>query len=165
MIKQAAVIVFYLTAATMVIAAWRVVATRNLIHSVLAAFVVLLSTAGLYFLLNAKFLSMVQALVYAGAVTILMLFVVMLTRPGHTNEVVGARQFNRLAMIFAFLFGGLLWLVIINVQWVIGPPFLAVDTTRILSKEIFLQYILPFEVASIVLLVAIIGAVILAGKE
>lgn len=165
MIKLAAIIMFYLTAATMIIAAWRVVVTRNLIHSVLAAFFVLLSTAGLYFLLNAKFLAMVQVLVYAGAVTILMLFVVMLTGPGYTNEAFRARQFNRLAMIFAFFFSGLLWLVIINVQWVIGPPFRAVETTRILSKEIFLQYVLPFEIASIILLVAIIGAVIFAGKE
>ncbi len=165
MIDIASGVVFYIIAIIMLISAVKVITTQNLIHSVLNAFGVLLSTAGLYWLLNAEFLSMVQVLVYAGAVTILMLFVVMLTTKGHIGQIVVIGKKNFLTTIVAVLFCGLLLYVVSTVEWTVKSQKDITNVTEVLAKELFTTYSLPFEVASIVLLVSLIGAIILAGRR
>lgn len=157
-------VIFYLLALIIVGGCVRVVSTRNLLHSVLAAFIVLVATAALYFLLNAEFLGVVQVLVYAGAVTILVLFVVMLTTAGPKYQIAFEGKTNPLMIIFTALFFGLLMFIILQVEWPIATAALK-EVTSSLAFRIFWEYLLPFEVASILLLAALVGAIVLARKE
>lgn len=158
---------FWIIAVLIISAGWRVVTSKNLLHSVLAAFVVLLSTAAIYFMLNAEFLGIVQVLIYAGAVTILVLFVVMLTSAGPRYKIGFETRISPLMVLFCLLFFALLSFVIWNIRW----PFTGATlvqfkgVTDTLAKQIFLEYLLPFEVASVLLLAGLIGAVVLARKE
>lgn len=158
-------ILFYILSATLILASLKVVTTKNLFHSVLSAFAVLLSTAGLFFLLNAEFLGMVQILVYAGAVTILVLFVVMLTTAGPQYRITweGAPRF--VTVLFTVLFGGMLAFIVLSINWPIAKPAALEDVTRSLAMRLFTDYLAPFEIASILLLVALVGAIVLARRD
>lgn len=161
------VVLFWVIAVMILAACWRVVSSKNLLHSVLAAFVVLLGTAALYFLLNAEFLGIAQVLVYAGAVTILVLFVVMLTTAGPNYEISFENKVGPLMYLFTLLFFALLAFVISKIQWPFTGATVAQykNVTDTLAAKIFLEYLLPFEVASVLLLAALVGAVVLARKE
>ncbi len=158
-------ILFYLLGAVLIFFSLKVVTTKNLFHSVMSAFAVLLATAGLFFLLNAEFLGMVQILVYAGAVTILVLFVVMLTTAGPTYRITWEGTPKVWTIIFAVLFGGMLGFVVLSIDWPIAWPAALTDVTRTLATRLFLEYLLPFEVASILLLAALVGAIVLARRD
>ncbi len=157
---------FWIVSIIILVACWRVVTTRNLLHSVLAAFIVLISTAIIYFMLNAEFLGIAQILIYAGAVTILLLFVVMLTTTGPRFETGFENKVSPLMYLTSLLLFALLVFIISNINW----PFTATiikmkNVTEVLAGRIFLEYLLPFEVASVLLLAALVGAVVLARKE
>ncbi len=159
-------ILFYIIAVIMLVACWRVATTKNLIHTVLAAFVVLMSTAAIFFMLNAEFLAVVQILIYAGAITIMVLFVVMLTSTGPRYEVTYDKKIKPTMYLSTLVVFGSLVFLILNIQWPTGTTVLQIDdVTGTLAKQIFLEYLLPFEVASILLLVALVGAVVLARRE
>jgi len=157
-------LLFYMLSALILFGAVRVVSTRNLVHSVIAAFVVLSSTAALFFLLNAEFLGVVQILVYAGAVTILVLFVVMLTSAGPNFEVSHDGPVSPLMVAFAIVLFALLGFVIWTIKWRDGVVLIK-GVTEKLAMMLFTEYLLPFEVASILLLAALVGAVVLARKD
>jgi len=147
-----------------------VVLGRNAVHSVLWMLLMFLHVAGLYLLLNAEFLAATQVIVYAGAILVLFLFVVMLL---NLKEELRVRQFTR-----GWLFRGLIALGIVYIlrkglegfrvgfkgPWSIEAVEKATHT-KALGKVLFTGYILPFEIASLVLLVAIIGAVFLAKRR
>lgn len=158
---------FWIVSIVMLAACWRVVTTRNLLHSVLAAFIVLISTAIIYFMLNAEFLGVVQILIYAGAVTILLLFVVMLTTTGPRFEAGFENKISPLMYLTSLLLFALLVFIVSNIRWPFtGETIINMrDVTTTLASRIFLEYLLPFEVASVLLLVALVGAVVLARKE
>ncbi len=159
-------ILFYIIAVIMLVACWRVATTKNLIHTVLAAFVVLMSTAAIFFMLNAEFLAVVQILIYAGAITIMVLFVVMLTSTGPRYEVTYDKKIKPTMYLSTLVVFASLVFLILNIQWPTGTTVLQIDdVTGTLAKQIFLEYLLPFEVASILLLVALVGAVVLARRE
>lgn len=158
-------VLFYILSAILILFSLKVVTTKNLFHSVMAAFAVLLATAGLFFLLNAEFLGMVQILVYAGAVTILVLFVVMLTTAGPQYRITWEGMPKMWTVIFAVLFGGMLGFVILSIDWPTARPAALTDVTRALATRLFIEYLLPFEVASILLLVALVGAIVLARRD
>jgi len=159
----------YLAGATILLSIL-VVLGRNPVHSVLWMLLMFLHVAGLYLLLNAEFLAATQVIVYAGAILVLFLFVVMLL---NLKEEMRVRQFTG-----GWLFRGLIALGIIYVlrkglegfrvefkgPWSIEAVERATHT-KALGQVLFTDYILPFEVASLVLLVAIIGAVFLAKKR
>jgi len=158
-------VLFYILSAILILFALRVVTTKNLFHSVISAFAVLLATAGLFFLFNAEFLGMVQILVYAGAVTILVLFVVMLTTAGPNYKITWEGPPGIWTVIFTILFGGLLGFVILSIDWPVARPAALTNVTHTVAARLFTEYLLPFEVASILLLAALVGSIVLARRD
>lgn len=163
-------IIFLLTAASTLGAALLVVSSRNLIHSALWLIVSLFGVAVMFVLLNAGFFAVVQVVVYIGAIAILFIFAVMLTRQ-LVQE--GGRQFNQnwwLAVIVsALLFGALSWMLG-NWQGFSTPaPPLAPDhdALRQLGQALVSPnaYVLPFELASVLLLAALIGSIMVAWER
>ena len=163
---------FYILAAIVVISSVMVVTRRNPMHSALWLLVTLVSMAGVYLLLNAEFVAAIQVIIYAGGVLVLYIFVIMLVDLSkeaalravfHNPVQVGlAFAMTVIAMVIV-LWSGLSDLQSVDLQGTIEGG--TADTTRMLAKELFTTYLYPFEVASILLLVAMIGAVVLARRS
>lgn len=140
------------------------VTLRNLLHSVLAMVLAFLSVAGLFILLEAGFLAVVQILIYVGALTILILFAVMLSR-----DVIGRTVPVRtgqwpLALIVAVLLFVVLGAVLLRAAWPTVDQAITGDSVVGLGQALMGPYGLPFEAASVLLLVAMIGAIIFARE-
>ena len=163
-------IIFLLTAAVILGAAAMVVTTRNLVHAALWLIVTLFGAAVLFATLNAGFIAVVQVVVYIGAIAILFIFAVMLTRRTMTDTGPGLnRGWWLSAGIAAVTFGGLVWLVSAWDGFAQAAPafpsgFDAVGAlaNALVSPE---AYVLPFEVASVLLLAALVGAVYIAFQR
>ncbi len=158
-------IAFFLLALAMVGAALRVVTTRNLVHAALYLVVVLAGGAAQYILLAAEFVAWVQVMIYIGAVVILFLFGIMLTKAPMEGQDLDNDQ-RVPAAIVALLFSGVMIASILdafdsNVK--IDPQ--APTETAALGDSIFRSYVVPFEVVSVLLLAALIGAVVLAKRD
>ena len=139
------------------------VTSRNVAHAALFLLLSLGGVAGVFILLVAEFLALVQVLIYGGAVTIVLLFALMLTRQEEFARVRDNPQ-RPLAAIAALALLGVLGVVFLgqktDSQELDGPSI------REVGSELFTQWAIPFEVASLVLLVALIGAIIIArGTE
>lgn len=158
-------IAFWIIAVAMVLAALRVVTTKNIVHAALYLVVVLAGAAALYILLTAEFVGWVQVLVYIGAVVILFLFGIMLTRApmgGDTN--LDNDQRWPAAVVSVFLLGVLATLLIdafADKEIVLHSP----TRTQQVADAIFKVYVVPFEVVSILLLAALVGAVVIARRD
>ncbi|MDA0988646.1 MAG: NADH-quinone oxidoreductase subunit J [Chloroflexi bacterium] len=154
-------VVFYLLGAVCLGGAVGVVVSRNVVHSALLLLVSLMGVAGLYLLLLAEFLALVQVLIYGGAITIIVLFVIMLTRVQEFRAMKDNPQWP-LAVVAA-----LAMFVLLAAAMIKGAPS---ETTRQsvsfeeLGSSLFTQWAVPFEVASLVLLVALIGAIVIARE-
>ena len=159
-------VLFWALAAVMAVSAIRVVTTRNVVHAALYLVGTLLGAAALYVLLFAEFVAWVQVLVYVGAVVVLMLFGLMLTRAS-----IGAADFDNDQRVVAAICAGAIFLVtsIIMVQAFEGREIsfdrTAGTLTRSIGDVIFSSYVLPFEVVSVLLLAALVGAVVMARRE
>ena len=139
-----------------------VVATRNVVHAALFLLLSLLGAAGAYLLLFAEFLALVQVLIYGGAVTIVVLFAVMLTRSSEYPRITDNRQWPLALLAGAGLSGVLgaaFWLAPEAAAEPQAPAFTD------LASSLFTKWALPFEIASLVLLVALIGAIIIARQQ
>jgi len=138
---------------------------RNLFHAGLSLMLSLFAVAALFVLLGAEFLAGVQVLIYVGAVAVLILFAVMLTQRITSR---GVRQYTR-ALVPAFLVVAGLAAVTALVMWKVElPPLGAVPETSTIEElaDLLLStYLLPFEVISLLLLGALVGAIVLARKE
>jgi NADH-quinone oxidoreductase subunit J len=164
---------FYLLAGTMLIGGILVITRRNAVHSALALIGALLAQAGLYLMLYAPFVAGVQIILYAGGIMVLFLFVIMLVNLERAQK---ERQFNKQ------------WLVGIAAAAALGGLFIAIYTkgkgifpdrpmpasmlsdlelnnTQKVGVLLYGQYMFAFEIASLLLLVAIIGAVVMAKKR
>lgn len=147
-------------------AALQVVTNRNLFHSALFMVMAFVGVAGLYFLMEAPFLGAVQILIYVGAITMLVLFAVMLTR-----RLISHRQVQRnnqwwmVALVSGLFFVSLVFIIARQVQWPLSGAAPAKDSIALLGQEIMSTYALPFEVASVLLLVALVGAIIIAREK
>ncbi len=159
--------VFFYFAGVIVLTATLVVALRNPIYSALSLLVMFFHVAGLYVTLHAEFLAAVQIIVYAGAILVLYLFVVMLL------NVKREERFHGQASVAMFLGVTLLTEAILLVFLSEGPMFpaavantseLVTGNTKSIGQVLFSTYLFPFEVASLILLVAMVGAVILSKK-
>jgi len=158
-------VAFYLIAITMVVAAVRVVTTRHIVHAALYLVLVLAGVAALYILLAAEFIAITQVLVYIGAIVVLFLFGIMLTRapmgPMHDSDneqrIVGAT----IAALLLGVMGYTLWRAYRDTEFV----DLQVQTTNDVANSVFSTYVLPFEVISVLLLAALIGAIVLARRD
>ena len=139
-----------------------VVATRNVVHAALFLLLSLLGAAGAYLLLFAEFLALVQVLIYGGAVTIVVLFAVMLTRSSEYPRITDNPQWPLgllTAAVLAVVLGAAFWLA----PEMPAQPQAPVFTD--LGQSLFTKWALPFEIASLVLLVALIGAIIIARQQ
>ena len=160
-------IAFYSLAALTLIPAIRVVTTRNILHAGFWLLPCFVGVAGLFAALSAHFFFVVQLLIYAGAILVLILFALMLTRDV-MNPLV--RQQNRLVgwaiVLSSTLAIGSIALLSRH-EWKLtrGHPQSATDQTRALGDALIGTYTIPFEVSSLLLLAALIGAVVLAKSE
>jgi len=170
-----ATLIFWIIAIILVGSALLVVSLPQIVHSALALIIVFAMAAGIYLLLNAEFIAIVQILIYAGAVTILILFALMLTRQGTNVESnPNNRQWWLALPICALVGAGIIFAVTISSHAIsnVGngtgqlPPGInnVVRIGQLLYSPTTYSYVLPFEIASLVLLVAIIGAIVI-GRE
>jgi len=168
MILQA--IAFYVFSALLIAAAFMVVSARNPVHSVLFLIVAFFNAAALFVLLGAEFLAMILVIVYVGAVAVLFLFVVMMLDVDFTELKRGAQQY----LLPGLAVGGLLALELISVialRWNITPHAVAaatpagVSNTAALGHILYTDYVYYFEVAGLILLVAMIGAIVLTLRH
>ncbi len=159
-------VAFVILAAVMLASALAVVLLRNIIYCALFLALSFLSVAGLYILLNAEFLAAVQILIYAGAVMILLLFAIMLTQRANTPASNPPNSQAAIAGIVAVVLFGLLTLVLGRTSWLVGGSQVPTQSnTELLGQALFGSYVLPFEIASVLLLVAMIGAIVIARED
>jgi NADH-quinone oxidoreductase subunit J len=163
-------IVFLLTAGVMLFSAFMLVTTKNLVHAALWLIVVLFGAAIIFATLNAGFIAVVQVVVYIGAIAILFIFAVMLTRREKTETGAGLNKGWWLSAVLAGVtFVGLVWLLrgwdgFTKTAPALGQSF---DSVPMLANALVSPdaYVLPFEVASVLLLAALVGAVYIAFQK
>jgi NADH-quinone oxidoreductase subunit J len=156
--------VFYFLAAFTVASALAVVFTTNVVHSALALMGALLGVASVFVLLGADFVGIVQLLVYVGGILVLTLFAVMLT--SRTDVRVSNRAVGRFpAAVLSLGIFAALARAGTQATWAERPLTKLTPSTYGVGNAFLTDYILPFEVASLVLLVALIGAVVVSRKE
>ncbi|MCW2120976.1 NADH-quinone oxidoreductase subunit J [Flavobacterium sp. 7A] len=161
-------IIFCVLSAITLATAFLTVFSRSPIHSALYLVICFFSIAGHYLLLNSQFLAIVHVIVYSGAIMILFLFTIMLMNLNEKKEVHRPR-ITRLGAIVAFsLICIVLILVFINSKPIVGEYTSTGEdyqSIKVLGKVLLNEYMVPFEFASVLLLVAMIGAVLLSKKE
>ena len=157
---------FNLVAILVVVTAFWVVTARNLVHSAVALMGTLFGVAGLYIFLYADFLAAVQVVIYVGGILVLIIFGVMLTQKIATAVVVQSSMPNRFlaAVVVSFLFIGLSALMF-RTPWHRGELAETTGTVATIGTSLLTRYLLHFEVASILLLVALLGAAYLSRRE
>lgn len=157
-------IIFYLFAALTLISAFLVVTNKNIVHSAFYLLFTFFGVAGIYVLLGADFVAIVQLIVYVGGILILLLFGVMLTNK-ITNVEIRTGTINIIPAIISIgLFTGALLASILYASWKTNPPQEAVPTTSILGTLLMNEYVLIFELLGIILLIALIGAASIARR-
>ncbi len=159
-------IIFYIFAVITLGAACVVVFSRNIVHAAFALLFTFFGVVGIYVFLLADFIAVTQLLIYVGGITVLILFGVMLTsRQTDVDAKVGALQTIPGILIAACVGAALLWIFWIT-DWKVNSQLPAVETTASDIGELLLtKYIVPFEVASVILLVALVGAAMIARRE
>jgi NADH:ubiquinone oxidoreductase subunit 6 (subunit J) len=153
---------FWLLAFITIASAVMVVFLKNIVHSALYMMLSLAGVAGTYLLLNAEFLAAVQILIYVGAIAILIVFAVMLTRRGgiqHSNPFSGKCVF---ALIVTFALFVVIFKIITPTAWVAVPGQAAANNVTAIADAFLVNFVVPFEVAAVLLLVAMVGAILLA---
>jgi NADH-quinone oxidoreductase subunit J len=144
------------------------VTNRNVVHAALGLGFAMAGVAGFYVLLNAPFLAAAQVLVYAGAVTVLILFAVMLTAPQRIGSPRNAAWNHLVAFTAAVVLFGILWLCFQRPVWHSPMQLAGQSPDRYLddlARALLGIYLLPFELAAVLLLAALVGAVVLAKEE
>ena len=162
---DASAILFYLISVLLVLSSLMVVFLRNVIHCALALVVALFLIAVLFVMLHAPMVGVLQVLVYAGAIMVLFLFVIMFLNP--TTPEPRRKLWWGFASLGALLLAGGLAALLSNGESP-ADPVAATEifgSPEMLGKSLFTDFVLPFEIASVLLLVAIIGAVVLAKRE
>jgi NADH-quinone oxidoreductase subunit J len=161
-------IIFYFLAAITLATAFLTIYSKNPIHSAIYLVLCFFSIAGHYLLLNAQFLAIVHIIVYSGAIMILFLFTIMLMNLNKEHEVHKPRTTRFAAILFFVLMSAILIKIfsdstpIDNEPYVSGQDF---QSIKVLGKYLLNEYMVAFEFASVLLLVAMIGSVLLSKKE
>ena len=160
-------LVFFVLSALTIISALIVVLSKNPMYSVLSLIACFFTIAGHYILLNSQFLAITHIIVYAGAIMVLFLFVVMLLNLNAASEPHKSPKLK----IAAAISGGMLFLTLIaslrttQLGEFTGPADTGLGTVQHVGQKLFTDYLLPFEISSILFLSAMIGAVVLAKRE
>lgn len=161
-------ITFWFLSLLAVGSALMVVISRNPVHSILYLIVTFIAITGHYIMLNAQFLAIVNLIVYAGAIMVLFLFVVMLMNLNKKSE----PQKNLWMLVAGIMAGGFLLLVVVMAVRDTGTTKHAIDIAggeigliKNLGQRLFTDYVIPFEISSILFLSAMVGAVLLSRKK
>ena len=153
--------------AMLISSAMGVVLLQNIVYAAFLLGACFISVAGLYLLLNADFVAAAQVLIYVGAVNILILFAIMLVnkREDYQEVKYGAIRSVATGVVCLGLFA-LLGITVTSTNWAIAPSIAKLPSTMVvIGMHFFSDYLLPFELASVLLLVALIGAIVLARRE
>jgi NADH-quinone oxidoreductase subunit J len=160
--------IFYILGAVAIASGWMVVTRKNAINAALFLVVAMASIAGLFMQLGSLFIAALQIIVYAGAIIVLFIFVIMLLNLKRDEFGFDSRIFQR---IVGVVLGAVLLIQLVRIAYLYQPfyPARPIDpemgNADMMSKKLFVQYLYPFEITSILLLAAIFGAVVLAKKE
>lgn len=163
---------FYIFGAVAVIASLLVIAQRNPIYSVLLLIASFGALSGLYILLDAPFVAVTQIIVYAGAIMVLFLFVVMLLNASHEDTELDVRVHPMLRPAAMRLGAVLAVALVVELMWALTRinvsasfPSAPVISVATIGRRLFTDYAFPFEVTSILILVAMVGAVVMARQD
>jgi len=140
-----------------------VVTLRNIIHSAVAMMICFGSLAGMYALLGAPIVAAAQVLIYLGAISVLILFAIMLTQAGDATLPAPFHRQVPIAVVIALAIVGLVGWAVIQTDWGVVPQAVGAAVDAI-ANAVFTTYALPFEIISLLILVAIIGAIFLARR-
>jgi NADH-quinone oxidoreductase subunit J len=163
---------FYVFAGVCIASAAMVILSKNPVHSVLFLILTFVNAAGLFVLMGAEFLAMILIVVYVGAVAVLFLFVVMMLDVDFAELREGFLTYLPIGGVIAFIF--LFELLLVVGAWVIGPQVVrtspipnldAVTNTAALGQVLYTRYIYYFQIAGVVLLIAMIGAIVLTLRH
>ncbi len=158
-------IAFGFIAASVIIGALRVVTTDNVVHAALWLVMVLAGVGASFLLVGAEFVGVTQILVYIGAIIVLFLFGIMLTRAPIGREVQLTNRNWAIGVVVALAIAGVLGYALIDAFGTDKLPDESRQFTATVSDTLFQQYLIPFEVVSVLLLAALVGAIVLARKE
>jgi NAD(P)H-quinone oxidoreductase subunit 6 len=157
--------VFYGLAALTILSAMVTAFSRNIVYSAFALFGSFSGVAGIYILLGADFLFIIQVFIYIGGILVVTIFAVMLTQGvadvNVSNRVVGLAP----ALIIMIVAGAVMLYAIARTSWAHAKEVLMVPTTYGIGNAFLGPYVLPFEIASVVLLAALIGAIVISRQE
>ena len=161
-------IIFFFVAFLALVSASYFVFAKNALYAILSLIITFFSIAGLYILLNAQFLGIVQIIVYAGAIMVLFLYILMMLNLNKEDE---SKKHNLTKFIGVFSAGLLLVGILGAFKGLNQKTFAATDVdstvglTKNLGRLLFNEYVLPFELASILILAGIVGAVLIGKKD
>lgn len=156
---------FYAIALVTVVAALAVVTLPNLVYAALSLVVTFVGVAAIYVILSADFVAVVQVLIYAGAVTVLLLFAIMLTKLPSSRRGSPFNSQHGVALVVASLLFVVLAYVLTGANWAGEAAPMVEPSVEVIGRQLFSAYALPFEIASLLLLVAMVGAIILARED
>jgi NADH-quinone oxidoreductase subunit J len=157
--------VFLVLAAMAVAGAVSLILQRHPIHSALSLIVVMVSLAGLYLLLGAEFIAAMQIIVYGGAIMVLFIFVIMLLNAGEEERTNVSRMARFVGVPLGIVFLVEVAYGIGRATSHLGPATAEAVSTRDLSTLLFREYVFPFELTSFLILIALLGALVLARRE
>lgn len=169
--------VFLVAAAATLVGAWRVVMSQKIMHAALWLGFTFIGVAAIFLILGADFLAAAQILVYVGAITTIIIFGIMLSAVedlrGPVEGSIWQRFFSQFATprkgIFALLAGAgfavLMMILYTQSSWPAAPGPEVLNTPRLIGEALFRRFVVPFEVASVILLVAFLGAIVLTTRE
>ena len=159
------VLIFYLVSLVVVGSACIVAFSRNIVHSAFSLLGTFGGVAGLYVFLGADFVAAVQVLIYVGGILVLILFAVMLTHRISDIDITNRTAGRIPALVVVAVFLGVLVYAIGETDWVRVEEVAFAPTTASIGNLFLGDYLLPFQIAAVVLLVALIGAITLSRKE
>ncbi|MGF7185163.1 NADH-quinone oxidoreductase subunit J [Desulfitispora alkaliphila] len=156
------VLIFWVLSAIIICSALGVVLLNNIVHSAILMMLTFIGIAGIFFTLHADFLGLVQILIYVGAVSILVVFGIMLTRRG---DIKNSNPFNSYKYLAMFASAGLFFLISVIVwstNWALSSVETEGSYVGPIIETTLIDFLVPFQLAGILLLVAMVGAIVLA---
>ena len=165
---------FYIFSSVILLSALMVISARNPVHSVLFLILAFLNAAGIFVILHAEFLAMILIIVYVGAVAVLFLFVVMMLDIKTTIEKSNILQYMPIGLFIGFVFIAELVIVLINTKLelsnmqILSNPlnkFAELSNTKAIGSVLYTDYILHFQLAGVILLIAMVGSIVLTLRE
>tara|TARA_B100000287_G_scaffold411515_1_gene441070 strand:+ start:224 stop:727 length:504 start_codon:yes stop_codon:yes gene_type:complete len=165
MIPDLGEVLFFLIAALVVLSGYWVVMSPNLVHSAVSLLFTLFGVAGLYVYLYADFIAVSQVIIYVGGILVLIIFGVMLTNKLDDPKLSNQSQNQLIAGVFCLALLVFQFQIIFNTKWNVQDLITRESTVNEIGYMLLTDYLLPFEVVSVLLLAALIGAAMLSRKK